>query len=75
MKYGNGYLPKIAYHMWMGYTDKVMYFVNRQTENSAPNTDFYSCLLLNFFPCEGISIVSSFTAAVGSRGGTFKACC
>jgi hypothetical protein len=31
MKYGNGYLPKIAYHMWMGYTDKVMYFVNRQT--------------------------------------------
>jgi len=32
MKYGNGYLPKIAYHMWMGYTDKVMYFVNRQTE-------------------------------------------
>jgi hypothetical protein len=30
MKYGNGYLPKIAYHMWMGNTDKVMYFVNRQ---------------------------------------------
>lgn len=31
MKYNNGYLPKIAYHMWMGNTDKVMYFVNRQT--------------------------------------------
>ena len=31
-KYHNGYLPKIAYHMWMGNTDKVMYFVNRQTK-------------------------------------------
>ena len=30
MKYHNGYLPKIAYWMWMGNTDKVMYFVNRQ---------------------------------------------
>ena len=29
-KYINGYLPKIAYHMWKGNTDKVMYFVNRQ---------------------------------------------
>ena len=31
-KYTNGYLPKIAYHMWVGNTEKVMYFVNRQTE-------------------------------------------
>ena len=30
-KYHKGYLPKIAYWMWMGNTDKVMYFVNRQT--------------------------------------------
>ena len=29
-KYHKGYLPKIAYWMWMGNTDKVMYFVNRQ---------------------------------------------
>ena len=29
-KYPNGYLPKIAYWMWVGNTEKVMYFVNRQ---------------------------------------------
>ena len=32
MKYHNGYLPKIAYWMWMGNTANVMYFVNRQTD-------------------------------------------
>jgi len=34
--YEMGYLPKIAYHMWMGNTDKVMYFVNRQIAKYGP---------------------------------------
>jgi len=30
MKYQNGYLPKIAYHMAQGNTDRVEYFTHRQ---------------------------------------------
>ena len=38
-KYENGYLPKIAYHMYKGNSEKVEYFSNRQRERYGEVTD------------------------------------
>jgi len=38
MKYPNGYLNKIAYHLLNGNHEKAMYFMHRQTEVYGPIT-------------------------------------
>ena len=38
-KYENGYLPKIAYHMFKGNQDRVDYFVHRQLTTYGPIED------------------------------------
>lgn len=38
LKYPDGYLPKIAYHMAQGNAEKVQYFADRQVQQYGPIT-------------------------------------